>query len=712
MSGFWEVAGTWPVRAILIGGVLLIAGRVLMLFAKQPARREVIGVAAVFASLIVIPLAAFPGWLPITVSANQEQVEVVATTQPASIPETLVVPGSRPEPNFVMNTDVESREAIDQQTDSPTQTPVVIDQPRTQSATVAVVPSIQNVDWLKAAYALVVIAFLAKLFVGHWGLSRLWRSAQSPPQWLEMLFRDLAGSTCARAKLRVSNRAIGPVCFGVLRPRVLVPITFISNRDHDAIRAVLVHELSHLSRRDPLAGWLIGIARAIHFVWPWLSGLRREVRLAQEQIADAAAARSANGPVDYAELLIRMSRTRPAPLGAAGVRGSNSELFRRITMLLQKNEQIETRCPRSWKVLIGGCLAAFAIAAAGLYIQPRESLAADPKDAPKLAPKVDPIKQLIEKLKKDAGDDPDKAKQIEELEKSLKAKPAPDLTPIPVPNIAPPQIFDELPEDELLRELLQGQGQLMKQLEQMLGQLQGGNQGGLGLAFGPDGLLRPARSAGGARLGIRVEKPNEVLATQLDLPNGQGLVCLDVPADSNASKVGIKPHDILLEVAGKPVPNDVQSFVDALKAIKPDTAIDIVLLRKGRKETLKGVKLPEAKEVAADVPALVFPKLELPRGFPMQIEAPALPSLPERPKVGAVVGPGETVRVEQVNDAFTIFYAKNGVKVTIAGTKDGGTAKAESIEVDDNGKTTKAESIDKLPKEYQELAKSAMKAIR
>jgi hypothetical protein len=214
------------------------------------------------------------------------------------------------------------------------------------------------------------------------------------------------------------------------------------------------------------------------------------------------------------------------------------------------------------------------------------------------------------------------------------------------------------------------------------------------------------------------------LATQLELPNGQGLVCVDVPADSNAGKIGIKPHDILLEVAGKPVSNDVPTFVDALKEIKPDTAIDIVLLRKGRKETLKGVKLPEAKEVVADVPALVFPKLELPRGFPMQLEAPLLPALPpalpalrlpdspEAPAPKLNVGPGETVRVEQVNDAFTIFYTKNGVKVTIAGSKEGGTPKAESIEVEDNGKTTKAESIEKLPKEYQELAKSALKSIR
>jgi hypothetical protein len=69
--------------------------------------------------------------------------------------------------------------------------------------------------------------------------------------------------------------------------------------------------------------------------------------------------------------------------------------------------------------------------------------------------------------------------------------------------------------------------------------------------------------------------------------------------------------------------------------------------------------------------------------------------------------------VEQVNDAFTVFFTKNGVKVTVTGTKDAeGSAKAESIEIDDNGKTTKAESIDKLPKEYQDLAKSALKAVK
>jgi hypothetical protein len=449
------------------------------------------------------------------------------------------------------------------------------------------------------------------------------------------------------------------------------------------------------------------------------------MRLAQEQLADADAVRHAANPAEYAELLIRMTRARPAPLGATAVRGTTSELYRRVTMLLRNPHGVESRCPRRWLIGVSGALAAFAVAVAGIYFQPRSLTAAEPakKDAAKPAAKPDTIKDLIEKLKKDAGDDPEKAKQIEELEKSLKpnpdqADPRSKVLPLPPPVIALPQLIDpDLPEDKLLKELMGQQGDLLRQLEQILGQVQGNRGVFVG---GPDGVLRPLR--GGGRLGVRVEKPSDVIASQLELPNGQGLVCVDVPADSTAGKIGIKPNDILLEVAGKAVPNDVATFVRSLRDIKPDAAIDIIVLRKGKKETLKGVKLPEAKEVA-EVP--VFPGFPNIEAVPLPLELPLPPALPLPPRlppppplpggigVGVIAGPGESVRVEQVNDAFTILYAKNDIKVTITGSKLADAAPVvESIAVDDKGKTTKAESIDKLPKEYQDLAKAALKAIK
>lgn len=722
----WEAVAIWPIRAALAGGIVLLAGRLAIALTRSPAGRARLGPAAVAAALLVIPLTLLPGWLPVTIA-------------------TPVAAAPAPEPPVASEPDVQPRDAGPRIPERSEVLPPVAGEPRAPAAgatdptpeapqppALASAPAVapgKPIPWDRAlltAYGLIAGLFLVRLGIGHAILARRWRAARPAPEWAEAVFRGMAKETCPRARLRMTDRT-GPVCFGVLRPCVLVPASLLTSGDGPAVRAVFAHELGHLARRDPLAGWLLGLARAAYFVWPWLAGIRREVRLAQEYLADADAAR-ATGAADYAELLIRMTRSRAVPLGAAGVRDSSSELYRRVTMLLRTGGRVEGRSSRRWALAAGAGLTALAVLAAGLSVQPRPAGAAEPekKADKKTAPKADTttLNDLIEKLKKDVGDDPEAIKRLEELRKSTEpAKPkAANTAPVPtVPPVQPfpvvPPIFDPaLPEDELLKELLQGQEQLLKQLEQMLGQVQG--QGGI--MIGPGGIRPLGVAAGGGRLGVRVEKPSDVLASQLDLPPGQGLVCVDVPADSTAGKAGLKPHDILLEVGGKVVPNDRDAFVRNLRDFKPDAPVDIVVLRKGHKETIKGVKLPEARE--PEVPA--FPGLEaLPRleGFDLMPPGPgARPQLLPQPVVPRVdgppalpVGPGETVRVEQVNDAFTVFFSKNGVKVTITGSKDAdGGAKAESIEVEDGGKTTKAESIDKLPKQYQDLAKSAMKAVK
>src|SRR5262249_6081611 len=63
---------------------------------------------------------------------------------------------------------------------------------------------------------------------------------------------------------------------------------------------------------------------------------------------------------------------------------------------------------------------------------------------------------------------------------------------------------------------------------------------------------------------------------------------------SAAAKAGLKANDILLEVDGKAVSNEPQDLVRMLQGFKPDTTVDVTVLRKGRKETIKGITLPEA----------------------------------------------------------------------------------------------------------------------
>jgi membrane-associated protease RseP (regulator of RpoE activity) len=108
---------------------------------------------------------------------------------------------------------------------------------------------------------------------------------------------------------------------------------------------------------------------------------------------------------------------------------------------------------------------------------------------------------------------------------------------------------------------------------------------------------RPGLRPGEGRLGVYVDRPSEVLVEQLGLKKDQGLVVQEVRPDSPAAKAGLKQYDILLELGGKPIPNEVGDFTRMLADVKADSPVDLVILRKGKQETIKGVTLPEVRPV-------------------------------------------------------------------------------------------------------------------
>ena len=97
------------------------------------------------------------------------------------------------------------------------------------------------------------------------------------------------------------------------------------------------------------------------------------------------------------------------------------------------------------------------------------------------------------------------------------------------------------------------------------------------------------------RLGVSLEKPSAVLAEQLDLKPEAGIVIVDVLRGTPAEKAGLKKNDILLQWAGKDLPADVEAFQAMIAAAKPGDRFEAVVLRKGKKETVKGIELPVAR---------------------------------------------------------------------------------------------------------------------
>jgi S1-C subfamily serine protease len=65
-----------------------------------------------------------------------------------------------------------------------------------------------------------------------------------------------------------------------------------------------------------------------------------------------------------------------------------------------------------------------------------------------------------------------------------------------------------------------------------------------------------------------------------------GVLVDGVSPGGAAEKGGVKDGDVIVEIGGKPVKN-IGTYMTAMSGQKPGTQIEIVVMRKGQKVTLK-----------------------------------------------------------------------------------------------------------------------------
>ena len=208
----------------------------------------------------------------------------------------------------------------------------------------------------------------------------------------------------------------------------------------------------------------------------------------------------------------------------------------------------------------------------------------------------------------------------------------------------------------------------------------------------PGGFRFLRHKAPPARLGAEVRTPDGTLADQLDLPKGQGLVLGAVGPNSAAGKAGMKTHDILLELGGKPVSSNPAEFVKTLAGFAADKPLDAVVLRKGTKETLKGVKLPVVKAEA-----------EPPQAFP------AFPGFGEKFPFAAPGGAQTTIT--RNDDKFTALQKDGKLSVTVKGVMDQGRAMVESIDIDEGSGPQSYGSLDKVQEAHRKRVSTIIAMI-
>jgi beta-lactamase regulating signal transducer with metallopeptidase domain len=187
--------------------------------------------------------------------------------------------------------------------------------------------------WILAVWVAGVLS-LSLRAAGGWLWLRRLKAAATPvtePEWLERLVRS-AGLRRA-VRFLESARVITPMCMGLLRPVVLLPLGFFANLDPLAAEAVLAHELAHIKRLDGLVNGLQCVIEVLFFFHPAVWWISRRIRTEREHCCDDAAVLACGDAVFYAETLSRLDECRDRPPSLA-LRARGGNLMERLRRLL------------------------------------------------------------------------------------------------------------------------------------------------------------------------------------------------------------------------------------------------------------------------------------------------------------------------------------------------------------------------------------------
>jgi beta-lactamase regulating signal transducer with metallopeptidase domain len=178
---------------------------------------------------------------------------------------------------------------------------------------------------------------------------RLLAASKPAPSWLAALVeRSAALIGVAAPRTRVTSQRCSPLVCVMGRPNLLWPASLTTRLAGESRRAVIVHELAHMRRRDHWVGWLELAASCLWWWNPLFWFVHGQLRASAELACDAwVVSLLPQGRRHYAQALIEVTQFvswTAAPVPAVGLGGSARRSFeRRLTMILQ--ERFSCRAP-------------------------------------------------------------------------------------------------------------------------------------------------------------------------------------------------------------------------------------------------------------------------------------------------------------------------------------------------------------------------------
>ncbi|MGH9583547.1 MAG: M56 family metallopeptidase, partial [Bryobacteraceae bacterium] len=203
-----------------------------------------------------------------------------------------------------------------------------------------------RIDWLLLAWsagAAIGLGWLAAGRIAIWRLTR--RAAVLRDARRLELARELSTAMGLRRvpEILVFDKAIIPVTFGILRPKILLPFD-CAGWAAARWRVVLLHELAHIKRRDVAAQWFAGAACAFWWFQPLAWRARRTLRQESERACDAQVMSAGIRASEYAAELLAIARdARWGVPSCAAIGMASEQLEARLQAILRAQPAARSR---------------------------------------------------------------------------------------------------------------------------------------------------------------------------------------------------------------------------------------------------------------------------------------------------------------------------------------------------------------------------------
>lgn len=181
------------------------------------------------------------------------------------------------------------------------------------------------------------VALLCARLVGSLAHLERWKRRHAnpaPSEWQERLERLAAKmGVRRRISLLVSERALVPSAWGVLRAVVVLPTSLLTSLSPVEVETILMHEIAHIRRHDYIVNLLQAIVETLLFYHPAVWWVSRIVRQEREHCCDDVVVRQIADPMPYARALLHLEERRhPLPHPTLSALGGN--LMNRVARIM------------------------------------------------------------------------------------------------------------------------------------------------------------------------------------------------------------------------------------------------------------------------------------------------------------------------------------------------------------------------------------------